>query len=78
VPIVRPARKVFFVERMEGEVLYALTLPVDNLLLEIGSYKSALLEVKEAGVLRLLESPNPGTVSIKGHLNLPPASRSFS
>ncbi len=27
--------KVFFGERTEGEVLYALTLPVDNLLLEI-------------------------------------------
>jgi len=26
--------KVFFVERTEGEVLYALTFPVDNLLLE--------------------------------------------
>ena len=26
--------KVFFGLRMEGEVLYALTLPVDNLLLE--------------------------------------------
>ena len=30
----RGVSKVFFVERTEGEVLYALTLPVDTLLLE--------------------------------------------